>query len=44
MISMHKGMNVKISLAFFNVVFPYSSVHALYFDIYLVDELLIYGV
>lgn len=44
MIHMHKGLNVKISLVFFNVVFPYSSIHALYFDIYLVDELLICGV
>lgn len=44
MIHVHKGMDVRISLAFLNVVFPDSSIHALYFDIYLVDELLIYGV
>lgn len=44
MIHVHKGMDVRISLAFLNVVFPDSSIHALYFDIYLVDELLIHGV
>lgn len=44
MIHVHKGMDVRISLAFLHVVFPDSSTHALYFDIYLVDELLIYGV
>lgn len=44
MIHVHKGMDVRISLAFLNVVVPDSSIHTLYFDIYLVDELLIYGV
>lgn len=44
MIHVHKGMDGRISLAFLNVVFPDSSIHTLYFDIYLVDELLIYGV
>lgn len=39
----NEGLDVKISLAFLNVVFPYSSIQTLYFGLYLVDELL-YGV